>query len=844
MVSPDLLNCNKSGFFFIIVIYGKYIKIEIDMGIDERFTKPVVIAMQREIEQADGNEVFFVGNTNAQGLVTSVKAYARGGKHSVPVNMQESTEPCVLIHNHPGGNLTPSEADLAAASRANENSQGFYIINNSVTKVYVVMEPVILKPLEPLDANETAFYISDGGSLSKISQNFEERPVQISLLKRITESFNENSISAFEAGTGVGKSFSYLIPSMLWAVKNNQRVVISTGTINLQQQLAEKDIPAAEKIIGTKVKSILLKGRQNYVCLRRLDDCAGERDLFALETEVLDKIIEWVKVSRTGSRSDLAFNPPENIWSRIKSESDACMGMRCPYRDKCFVMSVRREASDAKILVVNHHLLFADIESRMNGVGYDDAAVLPPYKRIVFDEAHGIESAATSFFSETVNRFKIIKQMNLLYRQRKNSFAGYVFTLMALSSGPDRSFEVAESVSQIKNDILNLEMAAIDLMETENTLRLHKVTSQSFSPVLSLLMTLSSDLMKLVSMIREIMEEIEDDDKTENAYWESKSILRHLESAAILCKDFSAWDEKQDKVFWIQKQRLPPEMASSDNPVYVVFTQTPLDISHLMNGGVFEPMESVVCTSATLQINKDFNFWMRRTGLSFVEEKRLQSSSFPSPFDYKKNVILAVPDDIPFPDSVDFQTYVEDSIRKLVKASCGRTLVLFTSYESLKHAFTALKNFFLDSGITLLKQGDDDRFRLLDNFKNDTDSVLFATDSFWQGIDVPGDSLSQVIIVKLPFSVPSDPVFAARAEAVDARGGSSFMELSLPEAVIKFRQGFGRLVRRGDDRGVVVVLDRRIIEKRYGRLFIDSIPETKVMYCHLCEIADTVKSFL
>lgn len=815
------------------------------MRAEERISMPAIIKMRREIQDAGGNEVFFVGQINENCIVTSIKACARGNEHSVDVNFFETREPCVFIHNHPGGDLTPSDVDMAVAGRANENLCGFFIVDSSVQNVYVVMEPVPPKKLVLLDPDQAASYIQEGGPLSKMSQNFEERGVQVDLLRHIARAFNDNCIAAFEAGTGVGKSFAYLIPAMLWAVQNKERVVVSTGTINLQQQLSEKDIPAAKKILGLDLKAVLLKGRNNYVCLRRLEELGKERDLFATETEALEQIAEWAKTSPTGSKSDLSFNPSESLWGRVCSESDACMGLHCPFRDRCFVMAARREASDAQLLVVNHHLLFADIESRMNAVGYDDAAVLPPYKRIVFDEAHGIESAATSFFSEQVTRFKIIKQLNLLYRERRNSLAGYIFTLTALSAGPDNTEKVGEAVDRIKDCIKSLETAALDLLEKEWTCRLYEKNAAAFSPVISLLTSLGGELSRLVALVREICDNVPDEDKTENAYWETKAITRRLEDAAGVCKDFAYWDEKSDQVFWMQKQRLNEEFVKDGSlPFYVLFSRTPLDIAPLMNTGVFEPMESVVCASATLKIAGSFDFWTRRTGLSFVEEERLKSAAFDSPFPYDKNVLLACPSDIPFPDSIEFQQYVELAITKLVKASNGRALVLFTSYDSLKSAYSTCQYELSKCGINVFKQGDDDRFRLLDKFKNDETSALFATDSFWQGIDVPGSSLSQVIIVKLPFSVPNDPVFAARAEDVERRGGSSFMELSLPEAVIKFRQGFGRLARRSTDRGAVVVLDRRVMEKRYGKTFLDSLPKTKRLYAPLNEVAAAVERIL
>ncbi len=282
----------------------------------------------------------------------------------------------------------------------------------------------------------------------------------------------------------------------------------------------------------------------------------------------------------------------------------------------------------------------------------------------------------------------------------------------------------------------------------------------------------------------------------------------------------------------------------SNQGVYPVFVQTPLSIAHTMNSGVFEPLSSVVCTSATLKTANSFNFWLKRTGAYLVEEERLECSDFPSPFPYKSNVMLVVPTDIPLPDNADFQQTIEQAIVNYIRSSSGRALVLFTSYESLRSACDYTRTILSSDGIKVLKQGDDDRFRLLENFKQDTSSVLFATSSFWEGVDVPGESLSHVIIVKLPFCVPNDPVFAARCEALERAGGNSFMELSVPDAIISFRQGFGRLLRRGSDRGVVTILDKRILVKMYGKLFLESVPETKRCYEPMKETFGRIERFL
>ncbi len=812
--------------------------------IEDLFSSSVIKYIRSEIASSNENEVFFVGEINHDGKVTSVSVGSRGNLHSVPVNQDLKRKGSVLIHNHPGGNLTPSDADLSVAAVSSENAQGFYIINNDVTEIYVVVEPVLPKVIKKLDVDDAAFYISKDGPLAKINENFEERLSQIELLKNIAKTFNQNKTGVFEAGTGVGKSYAYLIPSILWAVQNNERVVISTGTINLQQQLCLKDIPQAIKITGKPVKFILMKGRQNYICKRRLQDALNSKDLFE-NNEDLDRIAQWQDSCDSGSKSELSFLPSESVWNRINSESDACMALRCPYYSQCFVMKVKKEASAANILVVNHHLLFADIESRLHGAGYDDAVVLPPYKRIIFDEAHGIETAATSFFSESFNRFKILKPLNLLYRKKKNSAMGFLFSVSMLSKEEEKSFQAYQMISKIKSDLTNLETLALDLCIQENNLWLNPLTFRNFQPVLSMCQTLAKDISVFTSLVLEVLDGVPEDDRDIPYFWETKVLNRRLSDYSVILNDFFMWEEKPDKVFWLQKKNLPSDMQKDDElNFYINFIETPLDIAPLMNQGIFEPMDSVVCTSATLKTGRDFSYWLRHNGLYFSDSDEVLQGEFFSPFPYKENMIFLVPKDIPFPDEPDFQVYVENVLKNLILKAKGRTLVLFTSYESLRLSYNNIFSTMLANGIKLLRQGSDDNARILKNFKDDVSSVLFATDSFWQGVDVPGESLSQVIIVKLPFTVPNDPVFKARSEAIRKKGGNSFMELSVPEAIIKFRQGVGRLIRKNTDKGTVVVLDRRIYEKQYGSLFLANVPECKKYYEPVSKILDIIEEFL
>ena len=683
----------------------------------------------------------------------------------------------------------------------------------------------------PLNIENLASLISAGGAMDCLTENFEQRDSQVELLKKISQAFNDDKIGIFEAGTGVGKSFAYLIPAIVWAVQNKERIVISTGTINLQQQIFQKDIPFAQKITGTKIKSLLVKGRQNYVCLRRFFDTLNEIDLFTEEKEELDNLKEWLKTTKSGDKSDLNFLPTESLWQKINSESDGCRGQHCQHKEKCFVMKVKKEAASSQLLVVNHHLLFADIEMRLAN-GFDSNGVLPPYKKLIFDEAHGIENAATSFFSEGFNRFNLMKQIRLIYRARKGSKAGLIFSLETLSTEPSCVGDLISQIGLLESHLLELDEVTEKLMGKNYSVRVFDNPRYDFTELFDIFRLIASDLALICKMIGDTLKGISDEDKKVDSVWEATTILRRLEALAAFCSNFIRYDENPDKVFWIDKGK------------FINYYQTPLDMSTLLHKGIFEAFSTVVCTSATLGIASNFSFWMRRTGILFEDKERILQGIFESPFPYKKNTIFAVPTDAVPADDFNFQSYVEDVLPRLIKASDGRTLVLFTSYESLKSAFEACFSTLSKAGINLYKQGDDDRFRLLEKFKKDTSSVLFGTYSFWEGVDVPGESLSHVIIVKLPFGVPTDPVFSARSDAIGKRGGNSFMELSVPDAVIKFRQGFGRLMRKSTDRGSVTVLDKRLITKRYGSIFINSIPQSNICVETLSTICSKISYLL
>jgi len=682
--------------------------------------------------------------------------------------------------------------------------------------------------------------LCEGGSVAELLPSYEPRKSQLDLLALIIRAFNEDALVMAEAGTGVGKSFAYLLPAMRFALENKEKVVISTATITLQQQLFEKDIPLVASSMGdVKIKSVIMKGRGNYLCLRRLNDTLREGLLFEFDKKEIDSIVEWSHNTKTGARSELSFMPSETLWAGICSESDLCLGNHCLWREQCFILALRREANNAHIIVVNHHLLFADLAARYQGAGYENAVVLPPFNRLVIDEAHTIENAATSFFSQEFSRTGIFRQLTRLYNTRKANIHGLLVKLCAmLPSSEDRLDDMADAIQKIRASVESLDNCALELCGIEGIFRLSPAIDESFlkKSLFPNFKDLRKDILSLTNLIRDILENLDDEQMADPIVWEIKTIVRRLDGVAEICNVFCHYKKHEDNVLWVEK-------LNFKNSPWAVFTKTPLDLAPILKDSVFSPNKTVVCVSATLAINDDFTFWASRCGIDSINTRQPLSGCFPSPFPYSSAVLLASPTDAPLPDEEGYQEFVNKAVAKLAAVAGGSALVLFTSYQSLTGSYNAAVDELTPMGIRCLKQGDDDRTRLLQAFLSDESSCLFATDSFWEGVDAPGDTLRLVIICRLPFRTPGDPVHEARREALEKRGGNPFMELSLPQAVMKFKQGFGRLMRRSADKGVVAVLDGRILKKAYGNLFRQALPDTKTTFSDLNFILQDIENF-
>ncbi len=808
------------------------------MRANERFTEEAAAELRAAIADAGYNEVFAAGRLDERGLVAEIHVGARGDRSSVPAIAGFLDRGDVLVHNHPSGFLAPSDADLAIASRVGENGVGSYIVDGDVENVYVVAEPVRARALVAMDPDELAGVLDTGGKLASRLPDYEPRQSQLALVRAITEAMNGGWVLAAEAGTGVGKSFAYLIPAFAWAARNKERVVVSTATINLQRQLMDKDIPVVASIFRKKLKAVLVKGRGNYLCRTRLQDALDEEGLFAGDDHPLRQIAAWADSSSSGDRADLSFWPDEALWTRVRSEADECLNMRCPWRESCFVLRVKRDAADADVIVANHHILFSDLAARSAGAGYESTAVLPPYGTIIFDEAHAIESSATSFFSEEITRFSVLRQSSRLYRERRGRKFGIIVKLQNLKGLPPEILErFPDAADALRAAMEAADSAALGLVGTGMNLRLQERNSGIEAGLVAPLGVLERAILAVAELLKDAIAAVPEEAEEDQSVREAELALVRLSSLAGICARFKGFDEDPASVYWLDRRK------TSQGEAFVQFCITPLDISDMMNEAVFGPFRTIVCTSATLTVGGSFEFWKRRVGLSNAES-RSECMAFPSPFPFERNAMLGAASDAPPPDSPAWQLWINEAVYRLVEASGGKALVLFTSYTALRSAWDSVKPRLDALGISAFRQGDDERSRLLDAFKTDVASVLFATDSFWEGIDAPGETLELVIITKLPFRVPTDPVQKARAEAVERRGGNSFMDLSLPEAVIRFKQGFGRLIRHSDDRGAVVVLDVRLLAKRYGTVFVSSLPETRTSFKPLDELVRDLRAFI
>lgn len=641
----------------------------------------------------------------------------------------------------------------------------------------------------------------NAGPIARAMPNYEIREEQIKMARAVSDAIANSDTLVVEAGTGIGKSFSYLIPVARFVLETGGVAVISTNTINLQEQIIHKDIPFLEKALDKDFKAVLVKGRRNYLCLRRLNRSNfKQRDLFADEYEMRQfaRIVAWSYRTDDGSLYDMEEEPDSRIWDMVSVDTESCFGKKCPYRKQCFFQKAREKIQEARILVINHHLFFSNLAMQE-----EQKNILPEYDILVFDEAHSIENVATEHLGASVTNSGIKYLMDLLFNPKKEK--GFL-----LSAGDQDSMEWVEIIRKRTDtffkDIKRYFEARKPGGESDS-LRTRKPNFID-NP-------LAMPLSKLVESLL-------------NAKNNSRNKEDELEIAAFIKKinTLSASLEiilnqtAEDYVYWIECPR-------NANAAKISINAAPINIGNLLKEALFSSRKPIILTSATLSVeDSSFQYLKKRLGIEEAKELKLGS-----PFDYKKQVRLYIEKNMPLPSQLtEYASAIAKKAKKYIGLTNGNAFVLFTSYSLMNIVYEELESFLNDRGFNVLKQGGVlGRSKMLSSFKKEKSSVLFGVDSFWQGIDVQGKALSNVIITKLPFAVPDHPLIEARIEEIHKRGGDAFLEYNLPEAILKFKQGFGRLIRSKSDTGIIAVLDSRIINKSYGRQFLSSIPECEVI---------------
>ena len=608
------------------------------------------------------------------------------------------------------------------------------------------------------------------GWLARHHPRYEYRPAQLEMAEEVAATLENRRHLIAEAGTGTGKTLAYLIPIIL----SGRRVVISTGTKNLQEQLFTKDLPFLKRLFPD-VRATLMKGRANYLCRQKLYDLERQPALSGLEeVELYAQVRKWEEHTKTGDRTELAGLPDKSeLWGRIDARRETCTGQKCPQFERCFITLMHQRAAEADVTIVNHHLFFADLALKQT----DYATLLPEYQAVVFDEAHELEDVATQYFGLQFSNYRVEE----LARDTDHT----------LRQKDLRSEEVVSAIAELRRraeTFFSLFPVREGRFAFHNREQFLEGNRAAYASLLNTLLRLETELKRIKNRPEEL----------NNLAGRAAELRGTLETVI----------ENQDRnyVFWWERRGRGLFIEAS-----------PIDISSILRGRLFDQVETAILTSATLAVCGSFDFLKRRLGLDHAMEH-----VFPSHFDFKRQALLYTPPQMPDPRDSGFGRRAADEVVEILKATRGRAFVLFTSYQQMRDIHERVRPRLR---FPLLIQGQAPRTALLERFRSTPHAVLFATSSFWQGVDVQGEQLSAVIIDRLPFAVPSDPVVAARIQQLNEEGGNAFIEYQVPEAVIALKQGFGRLIRSTNDRGVLAILDPRLTRKQYGQQFFQSLPD-------------------
>jgi ATP-dependent DNA helicase DinG len=647
-------------------------------------------------------------------------------------------------------------------------------------------------------------FFGPGGVLSRTHPAYEFRRGQLQMAQSVEQALEEKRHLIVEAGTGTGKTLAYLMP----VIRSGKRVIISTGTKNLQEQLFYKDVPFLEQALygeasSSRLSVCYMKGRNNYLCRKKLYDLTDQPVLSGLEEiEQYRAIAAWEKTTGTGDRAELAELPEASLlWHKLDARADACIGQKCSEFERCFITEMRRKAMESDIIIVNHHLFFADLAIKLQADGAPDAGILPEAAAVIFDEAHELEDVAGNYFGISVSNLRVED----LARDVEHSLQHHRMLSASLSGA-------LGSLRERSQFFFSLLPPGDGRFAFDTRREFLEENGDEFVALNQSLTRLAGELEGLPQKPEEVF-----------------NFVRRAQEIQVQL-GFALESEDRNTVFWIERrgarmvgrggQNSRPSGSEGSRGRQNVFLQaTPIDVGPILREHLWSKLECAVLTSATLAVGGGFEYIRQRLGVEHARE-----SVLPSHFDYESQALLYVPPDLPDPRTPQFTAKAAERIRKLLEITSGRAFVLFTSYAQMNDIYQRLLG---EVAFPMLRQGDAPKSALLEEFRLTPNAVLFATSSFWQGVDVQGEQLSCVIIDRLPFAVPSDPVVAARVKAIDTDGGNAFFQYQVPAAVITLKQGFGRLIRSLHDRGLLVLLDNRILKKQYGRVFIESLPAYK-----------------